>query len=50
MVLVVDVSAQVVRIDPTAAFEAVVTVPVAAAAVLRAYDIDTGAAFPASAP
>lgn len=50
VVLVVDVSAQVVRIDPTAAFEAVVTVPVAAAAVVRAYDIDTGAAFPASAP
>lgn len=47
VVLVVDVSAQVVRIDPAAAFEAAVTVPVAAAAVVRAYDIDTGAAFPA---
>lgn len=49
VVLVVDVSAQVVRIDPTTAFEAVVTVPVAAAAVVRAYDIDAGAAYTVTA-
>ncbi len=49
VVLVVDVSAQAVHIDPAAAFEASVTVPVAAAAVVRAYDIDTGAACDASA-
>lgn len=50
VVLVVDVSAQAVQVDPIAAFEAVVSVPVAAAAVVRAYDIDTGAAYTASAP
>lgn len=50
VVLVVDVSAQAVHVDPAAAFEAVVMVPVAAAAVVRAYDIDTGAAYTAPKP
>lgn len=41
IVLVVAVPSELVSIDPAAAFEAVVAVPIPPAAIVRAYDIDS---------
>lgn len=41
IVLVVAVPSELVHIDPAAAFEATVAVPIPPAAIVRAYDIDS---------